>query len=140
MHYLKLYVKIMCLPTVLTTYCSYFKSYKSQHISQYSCRFGSKIIPPKRVKCPSTQNNIEVFEELKKVFHQGGNAQSSLSSYSNIKLQIIILEIIILIVVALLWSDEILRDLAQNLGKLFLVYTVQHLNSSLRHLKNCSTC
>ena len=65
----------MLLPAerTLTMNNNYQKSYGSQDIYQYSFRCGSKIIPPNRVKCPLTQNNIQAFEELKKAFHAGRN-------------------------------------------------------------------
>ena len=72
----------MRLPTVLTTNNNYLNSYGSEDIYQYSFRCGSKIIPPNRVKCPLTQNNIEAFEELKKSFHAGGNTLASLGIHN----------------------------------------------------------
>ena len=62
------------LKDVISTNNYYQNSYGSQDISQYSFRVGSKIIPPNRVRCPLTQNNIEAFEELKKSLHAGCNA------------------------------------------------------------------
>ena len=72
----------MRLPAVLTTNNNYQNSYGSQDIYQYSFRCGSKIIPPNRVKCPLTQNNIQAFEELKKAFHAGGNTLASLGIHN----------------------------------------------------------
>ena len=72
----------MRLKDVISTNNYYQNSYGSQDISQYSFRVGSKIIPPNRVKCPLTLNNIESFEELKKSFHAGGNTLSSMGIHN----------------------------------------------------------
>ena len=72
----------MRLPSVLTTNSYYQNIYGSQDIYQYSFRCGSKVIPPNRVKCPLTQNNIQAFEELKKAFHAGGNTLASLGIHN----------------------------------------------------------
>ena len=70
------------LPLVLTTNNNYQKSYGSQDISQYSFRLGSKIIPPNRIKCPLTQNNIAANEQLKKTFHTDSNTLASLGIHN----------------------------------------------------------
>ena len=72
----------MRLPAVLTTNNNYQNSYGSQDIYQYSFRCGSKIIPPNRVKCPLTQNNIQAFEELKRSFQASGNTLASLGIHN----------------------------------------------------------
>ena len=72
----------MRLNTVITAATSYLNSYGSQDISQYSFRVGSKIVPPNRIKCNLTQNNVAAFEELKKSFHAGGNTLSSLGIHN----------------------------------------------------------
>ena len=43
---------------------------------------GSKIVPPNRIKCALTQNNVAAFEELKKSFHAGGNTLASLDIHN----------------------------------------------------------
>ena len=72
----------MHLPSVLTTNNNYQNSFGSQDIYQYSFRCDSKIIPPNRIKYPTTQNNIQAFEELKKAFHAGGNTLASLGVHN----------------------------------------------------------
>ena len=72
----------MRAPGVLTNANYHANSYASEHISQYSFRVGSSIIPPNRVKCPIGENNIEAFEELKKAFHAGGNTLASLGIHN----------------------------------------------------------
>ena len=72
----------MHLNTVITTATSYLNGYGSQDISQYSFRVGSKIVPPNRIKCALTQNNVAAFEELKKSFHAGGITLASLGIHN----------------------------------------------------------
>ena len=72
----------MRLNTVITAATSYLNSYGSQDINQYSFRVGSKIVPPNRIKCALTQNNVAAFEELKKSFHLGGNSLGSLGIHN----------------------------------------------------------
>ena len=47
-----------------------------------SFRVGSKIVPPNRIKCNLTQNNVAAFEELKKSFHASGNTLASLGIHN----------------------------------------------------------
>ena len=55
---------------------------KGYHHIAYEITKQACTEPPNRVKCPSTQNNIQAFEELKKAFNSGGNTLASLGIHN----------------------------------------------------------
>ena len=79
---LKTIFLIMKANSILNNRLYYLNTFCSEDIYQYSFRIGSSVVPPNRVKVPLTKNNFEVFEELKKSFHQGGGALGTLGIHN----------------------------------------------------------